>query len=364
MKVPFLDLSRGHLRLQEEIEQSIDNVVNSNKFILGQQLSDFETAFAKYCGVKYCIGVGNGLDALKICLLSLGVGPGDEVLVPSNTFIATWFAVSDVGAVPIPVEPNPNTHNIELDEIKKAITPKTRAVIPVHLYGQPAQIKEIVSFANSIGIFVVEDFAQAQGATYKGDRVGSFGHISATSFYPGKNLGAFGDGGAVVTSDPDLLYKAKMLRNYGSFEKYEHKKVGLNSRLDELQAAILNVKLKYLDDWNDERRNAAKLYGQLLNANGIDAPIEAYGCKSVWHLYVLKVEKREKLQSFLQERGISTIIHYPIPPHQQDCYSNVSFDGLELTENLSKRVLSLPMFPGITEEEIEYVVETILRFNF
>ncbi|WP_377278848.1 DegT/DnrJ/EryC1/StrS family aminotransferase [Rhizobium sp. R86522] len=362
MKIPFLDLARMHQSIRPALDAAYSSVVESSWYITGSELSAFEAEFASYSQVEHCIGVGNGLDALELILRAYGIGVGDEVIVPSNTFIATWLAVSHCGATPVAVEPDMN-HNIDPTKIKAAITSRTKAIMPVHLYGQPADMDPINALAVEHGLVVVEDAAQAQGARYKGRRVGSLGHAAGTSFYPGKNLGALGDGGAVLTNDDVLASKVRELRNYGSTLKYKHDIVGYNSRLDEMQAAFLRAKLKMLDTWNEERRQIAALYSGLLSDSGLTLPNVPDDMEPVWHLYVVGCDRRDALQDYLAKSGISTVIHYPIPPHRQHCYAEYATQPLPLADQLSAQVLSLPMYPGLNPSEIEYVAETVLNFR-
>jgi dTDP-4-amino-4,6-dideoxygalactose transaminase len=358
-KVPFLDLGRLHKPIRAQLDDAYRRVMDSGWYIMGPELAAFESEFAAYCGVKYCVGVGNGLEALHLLLRAYGIGPGDEVIVPSNTFIATWLAVSQCGAKPVPVEPIVATHNIDPLRVEEAISSKTRAIIPVHLYGQPADMDAINALAEKYGLIVIEDGAQAQGAAYKGRRAGSLGHAAGTSFYPGKNLGALGDGGAVLTNDEVIASKVRRLRSYGSAVKYQHELPGYNSRLDELQAAFLREKLKVLDEWNDARRKVAAIYSAMLDGYGYGLPSVADFAEPVWHLYVIRSKQRDLLKARLEERGISTVIHYPIPPHHQACYPEYGGYTLPLAEMLAKEVLSLPMSPDMTEIEIESVVELL-----
>lgn len=361
--VPFLDLKRQHSEIRESLDAAYRRVVDSGCFIMGPELQAFESEFAGYCGVDHCIGVGNGLDALKLLLQAYGIGPGDEVIVPSNTFIATWLAVTQCGAIVVPVEPDMATHNIDVALIEAAITPRTKAIIPVHLYGQPADMDPIMALANAHGLVVIEDAAQAQGARYKGRRAGGLGHAAATSFYPGKNLGAMGDGGAVLTSDAAIAGKVAQLRNYGSTRKYVHDIQGCNTRLDELQAAFLRVKLSTLDCWNARRQEIASWYSDdLAGAMVLQPQIDA-SCESAWHLYVVRAERRDDLQKFLSDRGISTVIHYPIPPHRQACYEAMAGTSLARAERLAHEVLSLPMCPTMSREDVAWVANAISAFN-
>ena len=362
-RVPFLDLQRIHREIREPLEAAFLRVLDSGWFIMGPEVEAFEAEFAQYCGVQHCVGVGNGLDALHLLLQAYGIGPGDEVLVPANTFIATWLAVSQCGAIPVPVEPRSETYNIDPDALSAAITPRTRAIIPVHLYGQPADMDPINALACCHGLIVIEDAAQAQGAAYKGKRAGSLGNAAATSFYPGKNLGALGDGGAVLTNDASIADKVRLLRNYGSRVKYEHQATGYNSRLDEMQAAFLRVKLGLLDDWNARRREIAGKYTEQLRDVGLGLPWVPVWAEPVWHLYVVQSSLRDALRVHLEKHGVSTAIHYPIPPHQQACYAGYSNHSLPLAEALANEVLSLPMSPFLTEQEVAQVVEAVRTFS-
>lgn len=362
MRVPFLDIGRLHLSIRNQLDEAYSRVMDSGWFIMGPELEAFESEFASYSEVKHCIGVGNGLEALNLLLRAYDIGPGDEVIVPSNTFIATWLAVSQCGAIPVPVEPDINTHNINPLLIKQAITSRTRAIVPVHLYGQPADMDPINEIALKHGLVVIEDAAQAQGARYKDRRVGSLGHAAATSFYPGKNLGALGDGGAVLTSDDAIAYKVRQLRNYGSKVKYHHEITGYNSRLDELQASFLREKLKNLDKWNERRREIAKTYSSQIKDEECILPFTLDIVEPVWHLFVIRSERRDILKGYLEQQEISTVIHYPIPPHRQSCYSSYAEYSLPIAEILSCEVLSLPIAPDMTDDEIEFVVNHINNF--
>jgi dTDP-4-amino-4,6-dideoxygalactose transaminase len=363
--ISFLDLKASNSRIQLELEEAFKRVLDSGWFILGQELESFEVEFANYCDVKYCVGVGNGLDALYLVLSALGIGEGDEVIVPTNTFIATWLAVTRTGAKPVPVEPCSDTYNIDPDQIEAAITSRTRAIIPVHLYGQVADMQPIMQIAEKYNLFVLEDAAQAQGAMYRGRRACGLGHAAATSFYPGKNLGALGDGGAVLTNDANLAAKIRRLRNYGSEVKYVHDAVGNNSRLDEIQAAFLRVKLRYLDEYSGERRKLAGLYQKYLHemvGPKIITPFVPVWADPVWHLYVIRANERDALQQHLQKSGIATAIHYPIPPHLQKCYPEFNRYNFPVAETLAHQSLSLPMWPGLKAEQILKVVEAIANY--
>lgn len=363
MQVPFLDLGRLHEPIREQLDVAYRRVMDSGWFIMGPELEAFESEFAAYSEVKHCIGVGNGLEALHLLLRAYGIGPGDEVIVPSNTFIATWLAVSQCGATPVPVEPEVKTHNIDPELIAAAITPRTRAIMPVHLYGQPADMDPINELANKFGLTVIEDAAQAQGAKYKGRRAGSLGHAAGTSFYPGKNLGALGDGGAVLTNDDAIASKVRRLRNYGSTVKYQHELAGYNSRLDELQAGFLRVKLSVLDAWNNRRREIAARYIRLLDGKGFGLPFVPDYADPVWHLFVIRHTQRDALRNHLTQNGVSTVIHYPIPPHLQGCYSAFSGQHFPLAEQLATEVLSLPMAPDLSEEDVDRVLEVLAWYG-
>lgn len=364
LTVPFLDLHAAYAELKPELDEAYQRVMNSGYYIMGPELEAFEQNFAAYCEAKHCIGVGNGLDALVLILKAMAIGPGDEVIVPANTFIATWLAVSYAGATPVPVEAEERTGNINPTLIEQAITEKTKAILPVHLYGQPADMDPILTLASRYGVQVVEDAAQAHGARYKGKRTGSLGHAAGFSFYPGKNLGAFGDGGAVVTNDPELADKVRTLRNYGSQVKYHHLEKGVNSRLDELQAAFLNVKLKYLDDWNQRRQTIATTYLQAFaNIPELILPTVPGWAEPVWHLFVIRHLQRDQLQTALLQQGIASLIHYPIPPHLQEAYANQGYSSgtFALSESLATQVLSLPMGPHLTEVEVKHVIAGITQ---
>ncbi len=352
-----------HDSIKEELLQAFQRVMSSSRFIMGPELEAFEDEFAQYCEVPYCTGVGNGLDALHLLLRAYDIGPGDEVLVPSNTFIATWLAVSQCGATPVPVEPLLSTHNLDPDLIECAITPRTKAIIPVHLYGLPADMDPIMAIAQRHQLVVIEDAAQAQGARYKGRRVGSLGHAAATSFYPGKNLGALGDAGATLTKDPAIAKRIKILRNYGSEIKYQHQVQGYNSRLDEMQAAFLRVKLNRLDEWNTARRALALRYEYNLRQSSLVTPKVPVQLESVWHLYVVRTLERDALQSHLQSHAIQSVIHYPIPPHLQGAYAEMAAFQLPKSEQLSQEVLSLPMSPFLKEDELDHVCDVLSTFK-
>lgn len=359
-QINFLDLGQLNGQVREEFDSAYRRVIDSGWYIMGPELQAFESEFAAYSDVKHCIGVGNGLEALHLLLKAYEIGPGDEVIVPSNTFIATWLAVSQCGAQPIPVEPDIVTHNLDPKLIESAITKKTRAIMPVHLYGQPADMDPINEIAKKHGLIVIEDAAQAQGARYKGRRVGSLGQAAGTSFYPGKNLGALGDGGAVLTNDDAIAEKVRKLRNYGSKIKYQHDTDGYNSRLDEMQAAFLRVKLNVLDEWNERRRSIAKKYTQLLSGSSVGAPEVPEWAEPVWHLYVIRCNQRDRLVGELSSSGIQTVVHYPIPPHKQGVYKKYNETPLPVAELLAQEVVSLPMSPFLSNDDAEFVANKIL----
>lgn len=366
MNIPFLDFDGIHSPIREELFEAFKSVLDSNWFIMGKQLELFESEYAEWNNVKYCIGVSNGLDALTLALKALEVGPGDEVIVPSNTYIATALAVTNVGATPVFVEPRIETANINPDLIEAAITTKTRVVIPVHLYGQACEMEAIMNVANNYGLFVVEDNAQSHGASYRGKKTGSWGHINATSFYPGKNLGALGDGGAITTDIERLAHKVSVLRNYGSQEKYKNVALGYNNRLDELQAAFLRVKLRKLDQWTEERNRIADLYiNGLKDVSGIELFDLAAGATSAYHLFVVKAKDRKVLQTMLTEAGIGSLIHYPIPPHLQECYEHLLYKkgDFPIAEYLASSVLSLPLFVGMSKDNISVISKTLNQIN-
>jgi len=364
-QIPFLSFTKMHEECKIGIYEAFEAVYASNYFILGDKVKHLEKSYADFNKTNYCIGVGNGLDALIISLRTLGIGFGDEVIVPSNTFIASLLAISAIGAKPVLVEPCINTYNINPALIEAAITSNTKAIMPVHLYGQACEMDPIMLIANKHQLFVVEDNAQAQGAIYKGRLTGSFGNINGTSFYPGKNLGALGDAGAITTNDIALYEKGKSLRNYGSKIKYFNEVKGYNSRLDEFQAAFLSVKLKHLNNWNTERNKIADQYNALLNnIDNLILPKIADGATSVYHLYVIRTQKRDELQNYLTDKGIGTVIHYPLPPHLQEAFSDLGYKkgDFPIAEEIAETCLSLPLYPGLTEEEIDFICLTIKSF--
>jgi dTDP-4-amino-4,6-dideoxygalactose transaminase len=360
MNIPFLDLKAGYLELQLEIDGAIKRVLDSGWYILGEEVDTFEQEYATYCGATHCVGVANGLDALHLALRALGIGMGDEVIVPSNTYIATWMAVSQCGAIPVPVEPDEATYNIDPTRIEAAITSRTKVILPVHLYGQPADMFPILEIARKHGLRVLEDGAQAHGARYNGKRLGLHGDVVAWSFYPGKNLGAYGDGGAITTNDTEIAERIRVLRSYGSRIKYINDMRGFNSRLDSLQAAILRVKLRHLDRWNEIRRKIAGQYLAGLTDIGLTIPFVPDWAEHVWHLFVVRSKTREQFQKQLTQAGIGTLIHYPIPPHLQGAYSDLGFGkgAFPISERIHAEVLSLPMYPNMTMEQINQVITT------
>ena len=363
--VPFLDVKSQYAELSAELDAAYQRVMDSGWYILSDEVSAFEREFADYIDVRHCIGVGNGLEALQLTLLAYGIGPGDEVIVPANTYIASWLAVSYVGAVPIPVEPRASTYNIDPALIEQAITVRTKAIMPVHLYGQPAEMEEIWRIAGQHGLHIVEDSAQTHGARYRDRMAGNLGTAAAFSFYPTKNLGAFGDAGAVTTNDADLADKVRVLRNYGSRKKYYNQVKGHNSRLDPLQAAFLRIKLPYLDEWNLRRRRIADHYlEQLSDIPGLTLPQTAPGAEHAWHLFVISSPGRGRLQAFLGAQGIGTLIHYPIPPHLSEAYSELGYrlGDFPLTENMANSVLSIPIGPHLSMDDADYVIDKIKEF--
>ena len=359
MNIPFLDLGAAYRELQTGIDAAVARTLASGHYIGGPEVEAFEDEFASYCGATHAIGVANGLDALHLALRSMEVGPGDEVIVPSNTYIATWLAASQCGATPVPVEPDARTFNIDPARIEAAITPRTKVILPVHLYGQPADMDAILAIARKHGLRVLEDGAQAHGARYKGQRLGAHGDAVAWSFYPGKNLGAMGDGGAVTTNDPQIADRIRVLRNYGSRVKYVNEVQGYNSRLDPLQAAILRVKLAHLDAWNARRRGIAARYQQGLADCGLTLPHVPDWAVPVWHLYVVQHPQRDALHKALADVGVGTLIHYPIPPHLQQAYAHSGWaqGAFPLAERMADQVLSLPMGPHMEADKVAAVID-------
>lgn len=365
MKVPFVSFIPMEMELNERIRVAFNRVFERSWYIEGKEDSDFERAFAQFCNTKYCVGTGNGLDALMLSLKALGIGAGDEVIVPSNTYIATALAVTYVGATPVFVEPDIKTFNIDYKRIEEKITSKTKAIMPVHLYGQPCNMDPIVRIAKENNLYIVEDCAQAHGATYKGKKVGSFGNAAGFSFYPGKNLGALGDAGAMVTNDEVICKKVRALGNYGSDYKYHHIYKGNNSRLDELQAAFLSVKLPFLNKMNNERRRIAQMYLNEIRNENIVLPSVIENVDPVWHIFGIRCKNRDKLEKYLNDNGIGTNKHYPIPMHMQKCYADLGIKEGELpiAEEISATQLSLPMYYGMTDEEVNYVIDIINKFE-
>ena len=361
LTVPFLNLQPAYQEAREQIDAALLRVAGSGWFLLGQELAAFEHGYAEFCGSKHCAGVANGLDALHLSLLALGVGAGDEVIVPSNTYVATWLAVSQCGARPVPVEPDLLTYNLDPARLEAAITPRTKVILPVHLYGLPADMDAINAVARTHGLRVLDDCAQAHAARYQGRRVGALADISAWSFYPGKNLGAMGDGGGVSTADAALDAQVRVLRNYGSRVKYHNEVKGFNSRLDEIQAAVLSAKLPHLQVATERRRQIAKRLLAGLADSALVLPHEPAGSESAWHLFVIRHEARDRLQAALQERGIATLIHYPVPPHLQPAYAELGYrtGDFPLTEMIHKQVLSLPLWPGMSEAQIDRVIDAV-----
>lgn len=364
MTVKFASFDKMHNEIENEIIEKFKEVYRKNWFIQGSEVQAFEQEFAQYCGTKYCVGCGNGLDALFLSLKALEIGDGDEVIVPSNTYIATALAVSYTGATPVFVEPNIESYNIDVTKIEEKITDNTKAIIAVHLYGQPADMDEIKVIANKYNLKIIEDAAQAHGALYKGKKVGSMGDIAGFSFYPGKNLGALGDSGAIVTNNKGLADKVRSLGNYGSDYKYHHIYKGHNSRLDEIQAAFLRIKLKNLERWTDNRRNTAKRFLEGINNSNIILPKEMDYAKHVYHIFAIRSERRDELESYLNQNGIQTNKHYPIPMHLQCAYSdlNIKKGELPIAEKISISELSIPMYYGMSEEEINAVINTCNEF--
>lgn len=362
MRVPAFNMRAPYQELKQELDAAYFRFMESGWYVLGEETSAFEREFADYCGVKHCVGVSNGLDALRLALTAYEVGEGDEVIVPSNTYIATWLAVSHCGASPVPVEPDERTYNIDSSRIEEAITTRTKAIIPVHLYGQPADMDPILRLAQHHGIKVIEDNAQAQGALYKGRRTGGLGHVAGNSFYPAKNLGAFGEAGAVTTNDDILAEKIRLLRNYGSQTKYYNEMKGFNSRVDELQAAFLRVKLPHLERWNDQRRQRCEQYLEgLRDRSDIVLPYVPEWAKPVWHQFVILHKDRDKVQKKLSSEGIGTLIHYPIPPHLSEAYRDLGSEkgDFPIAERIAESALSLPMGPHLTQEDVTAVVELL-----
>lgn len=361
--IPFLDLFAINDRYRREIEHSIQEVLDSGWYLQGEINKEFCKNFASYCGTKYCLGVANGLDALRLIIRGYGFGAGDEIIVPANTFIATVLAITENGCKPIFVEPDINTYNINPKLVEKSITSKTKAIMAVHLYGQLADVESLSKIAKKYGLKLIEDSAQAHGAILNDKRAGSFGDAAGFSFYPGKNLGALGDAGCITTNDKDLYEKCKALANYGSDYKYHHIYKGINSRLDEIQAAILNVKLKYLEQDNEIRRSISKKYREQVDNSSIILPTVSSEESHVWHIFVVRTNNRGKLAEFLKERGIQTNIHYPIPPHQQKAYSEYEGDSYPITEQIHKQVLSIPISPVLSQQDVQYIITCLNQYK-
>lgn len=365
MEVPFLDLGGMHAEVASEITQAIERVMQSSQFVLGEEVESFEQEFADYTGAAQCVGVASGLDALFLTLRAMGVGPGDEVIVPSHTFIATWLAVSHCGARPVPVEPVDDLYVMDPERVEAAVTKRTKVILPVHLYGMPADMDAIVGIARRHGVMVLEDAAQCHGAHYRDRRIGAHGDAVAWSFYPTKNLGALGDGGAVTCNSELLAERLRELRNYGSPVKYVNRIRGFNSRLDSMQAAVLRVKLKRLDGWNEHRKILAARYQQALRHTGLQLPMVPHGADHVWHLYVVRTRQRERLMDWLSEHGVQAQVHYPIPPHLQDAYADhgYQYGDFPIAERLAGEVLSLPMWPYLDHAVQDHVVAVLQAFG-
>jgi len=365
MTVPFLSFSPQHDPIRTDVLAAIADVFDKQWYVLGEQVKAFEAEYSTFNQVAHTIGVANGLDALHLALEALDVQPGDEIIVPSNTYIATWLAISFVGATPVPVEPNPATYNLDPARLEAALTSRTKGIMPVHLYGQACEMGPIMEFTRAHGLWVVEDNAQAQGATWQSGVTGSFGDVNGTSFYPGKNLGALGDAGAVTTNNEKLAQKVQTLRNYGSQKKYYNEVIGHNSRLDELQAAVLRIKLQHLPNWTQQRQQIAAHYNQRLAGLGdLQLPVVATGATHVYHLYVVRTAHRDALQEYLTEQHIGTLIHYPVPPHLQQAYADLGLiaGAYPIAEALAATSLSLPMWPGMSEEHVAAVSYSITNF--
>ena len=365
MTISFLDPGQIYRELREELDDAYHRVMNSGVYILGEAVSSFEDNYAKYCQANHCVGVASGLDALLLALRALEIGPGDEVIVPAHTFIATWLAVSQTGASPVPIEVDERTFNMRANLIEAAITQRTKAVIPVHLYRQPDDLDEILEIARRHKLYVIEDAAQAHGAKYKGQRIGAHGDAATWSFYPGKNLGAFGDAGAITTNNANLADRLRVLRNYGSREKYHHETQGFNSRLDPLQAALLDVKLRHLDNWNAHREGIAQAYVDGLKAHEITLPYVPEWASPVWHLFVIQTPNRDSLQKHLTKAGIGNLIHYPVPPHLQKAYENAGYKkgDFPVSETIANQVLSLPIGSHLSSTDCEEIIGSIARFS-
>ncbi|HEY8597575.1 MAG TPA: DegT/DnrJ/EryC1/StrS family aminotransferase [Thermomicrobiales bacterium] len=364
MKVPFLDVKASYDEIAPELDAATHRVVSSGWYLLGDEIAAFEREYADYVGAKYCVGLGNGLDALHLGLRALGVGVGDEVIVPSNTYIATWLAVSYAGATPVPVEPDPGTYNLDPSRIEAAITPRTKAILPVHLYGQPADMDSITAIARRHNLYTLDDAAQVHGARYRGRRIGALADVTAWSFYPGKNLGALGDAGAITTDDAEVADRVRVLRNYGSRVKYVNEVQGYNSRLDEIQAAVLRVKLPYVDQWNARRARIAARYMAELDNAGLVLPQVPEWAEPAWHVFVVRSYDRDALQRHLTAAEIGTVIHYPTPPHLQEAYRDLRLPegSFPLSEAIHREVISLPIGPHMTDAQVDATIAAVLEF--
>ena len=365
MRIPYLELAPAYAELKPELDAAYAAFMLRGSYILGEEVSLFESEYASYCQAKHCIGVSNGLDALHLIVRAYDIGPGDEVIVPANTYIATWLAVSYSGATPVPVEPKVGTCNIDPDQVERRITSRTKAILVVHLYGQPAEMDTIQQIAKARGLKVIEDNAQAQGARFGGRRTGSLGDAAGHSFYPGKNLGAYGDAGAVTTDDDALARRIRMLRNYGSERKYYNVEKGYNCRLDELQAAFLRIKLRKLDEWNARRADVAHAYLSMLKGSAYGLPMISGRAEHVWHIFTLRHSRRDKILQELEKRGIGALVHYPVPPHLSEAYSgmNIKHGSFPITEQISETILSIPMSPHLARSQAESVADTLLGIS-
>lgn len=364
MQVPFLDLKAPYLELSEEFDAAYQRVMNSGWYIMGNEVSEFERKFSEYLGGGSCVGVSNGLDALALILAAYGIGPGDEVIVPAHTFIATWLAVSRVGALPVPVDISATDFNMNASLVEAAITSRTKAIMPVHLYGQAADMSSIMAVARKYGLKVIEDAAQSHGATLDGAKAGAMGDAAAFSFYPGKNLGAYGDAGAVFSRDPELIGKVRKIANYGSRIKYQHEELGCNARMDDLQAALLLIKLKKLDEWNDRRRRIASRYAaEFAGLTQLTLPRTLPGREHVWHLFVVMHPDRDGFKARLEENGVQTLIHYPLLPHASEAYRELAIEGkaFPVAENVCRTVLSLPIGPHLSDSQIDKVIDAVKK---
>lgn len=368
MHIPFQDFKAAYKELKSELDEAYDRFMESGFYVLGKETSSFEEEYAAYCGAIYCVGVSNGLEALHLSLRAVGIGSGDEVIVPSNTYIATWLAVSEAGAIPVPVEPDFRTYNLDPSRVEAAITPKTKAILAVNLYGQPCDYDPLIAIAEQYGLKLAIDNAQSHGALYKGRRVGGIANIECHSFYPSKNLGAFGEAGAITTNDPQIADQVRILRNYGSRVRYHNEVLGYNARLDELQAAFLRVKLRHLDSWNARRSEIANKYRASLGPEGVILPYVPVWASPVWHLFVVRHPQREALQKHLADCGVQTLIHYPIPPHKSRAYganpdSRFANLSLPIAEQLANENLSLPIGPHLSEMSVDFISESMQAFS-